>query len=235
VHELEVRGKTLTRLRQEGEHLALAVALASELSRHAELERELDAITREMTTSQNDVRGRQRTGDLVNNIIDGLREASSDVIEVQLRRLEPLLQRIYATADPHPAFRAARLISRMRGGRGRVMPQIEDPMAKIESEAPETVLSSSQMNVLAVSVFLAFNLGMPALPLDTLVLDDPLPKLRRSQPSWAHRSAPEDKRRKTTRRIDARPPIWQPARAQAASGRARWATHILSTPPDSRG
>ena len=123
------------------------------------------------------MQSRQRTGELVNTIIDGLREASSDVIDVQLRRLEPLLQRIYATADPHPAFRAARLIGRMRGGHGRVVPRIEDPTANVDSEAPATVLSSSQMNVLAVSVFLAFNLGMPALPLNTVILDDPLQSL----------------------------------------------------------
>jgi predicted ATPase len=110
-------------------------------------------------------------------MIEGLREAGSDVVDVQLRRLEPLLQRIYATADPHPAFRVARLIGRMKGGHGRVVPRIEDPTADVDSEAPETVLSSSQMNVLAVSVFLAFNLGMPALPLDAVILDDPLQSL----------------------------------------------------------
>ena len=175
--EFDERIKAFAELRQAGEQLALALARAGELSRRAELEHELDALKREVEGVQTEVQSRQQTGELVNTIIDGLREASSDVIEVQLRRLEPLLQRIYATADPHPAFRAARLIGRMRGGHGRVVPRIEDLTANVDSEAPETVLSSSQMNVLAVSVFLAFNLGMPALPLNTVILDDPLQSL----------------------------------------------------------
>ncbi len=43
--------------------------------------------------------------------------------------------------------------------------------------SPEAILSSSQMNVLAVSVFLALNLGTPALPLQVAILDDPLQSL----------------------------------------------------------
>lgn len=39
------------------------------------------------------------------------------------------------------------------------------------------VLSSSQMNALAVSIFLSLNLGTTALPLDMVVLDDPLQSL----------------------------------------------------------
>jgi predicted ATPase len=39
------------------------------------------------------------------------------------------------------------------------------------------VLSSSQLNVLAVSVFLALNLAIPTLPLQVVALDDPLQSL----------------------------------------------------------
>src|SRR5262249_9476952 len=57
------------------------------------------------------------------------------------------------------------------------VPEIKDPIHGAESDRPEMVLSSSQMNVLAVSVFLALNLGMATLPLDTVILDDPLQSL----------------------------------------------------------
>jgi single stranded DNA-binding protein len=131
----------------------------------------------QVAEAQLEVRRRDATYDMLSQIIDGLRAASSDLIEDRLDRMEPLLQRIYASADPHPAFRVARLVSRMKGGRGRVVPEITDPIYGASSETPETVLSSSQMNVLAVSVFLALNLGMPSLPLETLILDDPLQSL----------------------------------------------------------
>ncbi len=41
----------------------------------------------------------------------------------------------------------------------------------------EDLLSSSQMNALAVSIFLSLNLGVSSLPLSTAMLDDPLQSL----------------------------------------------------------
>ena len=96
------------------------------------------------------------------------------LLKSELVRLEPLLRRIYATADPHPEFRIVKLLSRMYRGSGRVVAELEDPLRNHRSEDPRAYLSSSQMNVLAVSVFLALNLGMPTLPLRVAILDDPL-------------------------------------------------------------
>jgi len=42
---------------------------------------------------------------------------------------------------------------------------------------PSVVLSSSQLNVLAVSTFLALNLAIDSLPLQIVALDDPLQSL----------------------------------------------------------
>jgi len=47
----------------------------------------------------------------------------------------------------------------------------------VSSDSPSMIFSSSQMNALAVSVFLAFNLGIGRLPLDVVILDDPLQSL----------------------------------------------------------
>lgn len=167
----------LSDLRRSGEQLSLAVARFGEWARRGEITRELESLDAAAAELAVRVHGRQKTGAMLSLVIEGLRDAGSEVIEEQLRRIEPLLQRIYATADPHPAFRVARLIARMSRGRGRVLPSVRDPLAEVESEDPQSVLSSSQLNVLAVSVFLALNLGMPALPLDTVILDDPLQSL----------------------------------------------------------
>lgn len=177
VDELDARGARLSHIRRQGEMLALALARAGQRARQAELEREIAELRRQLESARRDVGTRQETGGLVSTMIEALREAGSDLVEEQLRRLEPLLQRIYATADPHPAFRVAKLLSRIRQGRGRVITAVADPFYELESEAPGSVLSSSQMNVLAVSVFLALNLAMPALPLRTAILDDPLQSL----------------------------------------------------------
>jgi wobble nucleotide-excising tRNase len=54
---------------------------------------------------------------------------------------------------------------------------IFDPSAQLSSEMPEVILSSSQLNALAVSVFLSLNLGVSTLPLQAAILDDPLQSL----------------------------------------------------------
>ena len=160
-----------------GEQLALSLARAGQLARRSEVEREVQSVRLDVERIRREIAARSSTGDLVSSMIDGLREASLDLVGDELATLEPLLQRIYSTADPHPAFRVARLLSRMRQGRGRILAELEDTRVGLRRESPQTILSSSQMNVLAVSVFLALNLGMPMLPLKVAILDDPLQSL----------------------------------------------------------
>ena len=167
----------LTEVRLRGEALALSLARTGQISRQAEVEREVHLLRHDLSLIRDEVRVRQATGELASKIINGLRNASSDLVEGELERLEPLLQRIYATADPHPEFRMVKLLSRMYRGSGRVLAEVEDPLHDRRSEAPDAFLSSSQMNVLAVSVFLALNLGIPTLPLSVAILDDPLQSL----------------------------------------------------------
>jgi DNA repair exonuclease SbcCD ATPase subunit len=160
-----------------GERLALELTRASERARRKELEAEVEAARVALSQIDALVRSRQRTGETASRILDGLRDASSQVVAAQLERIEPLLQRVYATADPHPSFRAVRLLTRVVRGRGRLNAAVDDPLAELSTESPEAVLSSSQMNALAVSVFLALNLGVPTLPLQAAMLDDPLQSL----------------------------------------------------------
>ncbi len=169
--------ETLSNLGSRGEALALSLARTGQIARQTEVEQEVKRARRDLSGIRNDVKARQETGELVSKMIDGLRDASSDLVERELVRLEPLLRRIYATADPHPEFRNVKLLSRMYRGSGRVLAEVEDPLHDRRSEAPSAFLSSSQMNVLAVSVFLALNLGIPTLPLNVAILDDPLQSL----------------------------------------------------------
>ena len=169
--------ETLAEVASRGEVLALSLARTGQLARQTEVEHEVQRLRSDLSTVRNEIKMRQATGELVSKMIDGLRDASSDIVEDELMRLEPLLRRIYATADPHPEFRIVKLLSRMYRGSGRVLAEVQDPLHDRRSEAPGAFLSSSQMNVLAVSVFLALNLGIPTLPLSVAILDDPLQSL----------------------------------------------------------
>jgi predicted ATPase len=55
--------------------------------------------------------------------------------------------------------------------------QLDDSLELDPVDDPALVLSSSQLNVLAVVLFLSLNLGMSSSPLMTMALDDPLQSL----------------------------------------------------------
>ncbi len=167
----------LDRHRADGEQLALAITRVSEAARRRELEQQVERLSAETAKLKELVSSRELTGALAGTMLDGLRSAASDVVAAQLEKLDPLLQRIYATADPHPSFRVVRLLTKIARGRGRLNAAVFDPHAELSSESPETVLSSSQMNALAVSLFLALNFAVPTLPMQAVMLDDPLQSL----------------------------------------------------------
>ena len=164
-------------LRSEGERLTLQVARATEALQRQELAEQLSAVTRSLEQAEARIESRQRTGDLVGQIINALRSANDELVTQQLREIEPLLQRIFATVDPHPTFRAVNFLTRTGRGRGRLWTTLGDSTGGVHVQEPATVLSSSQLNVLAVSVFLALNLSIPTLPLQVVALDDPLQSL----------------------------------------------------------
>ena len=163
--------------RAHGEQLALDLTRAGERARRRELEHQVDTVRGEVGELKELVQFREQTGEVAGAVLEGLRNAASEVVAAQLEQTDPLLQRIYATADPHPSFRAVRLLTRIARGRGRLNTAVLDPHAGLSSESPEAVLSSSQMNALAVSVFLALNLGVRTLPMQAVILDDPLQSL----------------------------------------------------------
>jgi DNA repair exonuclease SbcCD ATPase subunit len=174
---IEQRHESSAVLREAGESLALALAKSSELTRRAELTREREALALTVEGSVAAVAARRETGELAGRILERLRTSAEQLVQAQLSQIEPLVERVYARVDPHPAFRRVQLSSRFEHSRGRISASVEDTLANVVVKRPGTVLSSSQLNALAVSIFLALNLGVPTLPLDSVLLDDPLQSL----------------------------------------------------------
>lgn len=164
-------------LGDNGEELALKLVSATELAQRAEIEKEIRMVAEESNRLEKSLKTRNSTSELVGRILNGLRDAGYFVVEEQLKCIEPLLQRIYATMDPHPSFRMVRFLANLRRGHGLLDTEIKDPSLQITSDSPNVVLSSSQVNALAVTVFLAFNLGIRSLPIHAAILDDPLQSL----------------------------------------------------------
>lgn len=164
-------------LEADGERISLQVARAGERARRSELAARVDSLEAEVASMSETVEARRATGVRAATILEALREASSDVVTEQLRRVEPLLRRIYAMADPHPSLRDVRFALSSPRGRGHLDTRLDDSMHTVSASTPKTILSSSQLNALAVSVFLALNLGVPSIPLGAAILDDPLQSL----------------------------------------------------------
>lgn len=167
----------VTNLQRTGESMSLRLAQSSEQAAMDELRREADMLRGEIADREKLIADRNQTGERAQHVIEALREAASAVVEERLREIGPLLQSIYARIDPHPAFRLITFLSRVVRGKGQLSTVVSDPIEEKHCDIPAAVLSSSQVNALAVSVFLALNIGVAKPPLSVALLDDPLQSL----------------------------------------------------------
>jgi hypothetical protein len=177
IGECEALTQRLLDLQRAGESLALGLAQSTDEATVGELRREGEALRGQLGEIEKVIVGRNQTGETAQRVIEALREAASAVVEERLGAMGPLLQNIYARIDPHPAFRTVSFFSRVVRGKGQLSTVVSDPVAKKECDLPASILSSSQVNALAVSVFLAMNVGVQRPPLAVAMLDDPLQSL----------------------------------------------------------
>lgn len=179
VRAQEELSRLIERLRNHeaaGESLGLVLAQAGEQARRAELENQVEDVRRQVEELQQEIALRSGTSRVVDSVVDGLRDIASEIVSSKLTAIDPILRRVYARIDPHPAFREAEIRTSTSYGRGRLAMRVYDSAKEVFAE-PLRVLSSSQMNALAVSIFLSFNLGMSSLSLRVAILDDPLQSL----------------------------------------------------------
>jgi len=177
IDDADALTKRAAELQRVGELLALGLAQSSAVATIDELRREAETLRRDNAARERVISARNETGERAQAVIEALREAASAVVEERLREIGPLLQGVYARIDPHPSFRFVSFLSRVVRGKGQLSTVVSDPLAEKECDLPASILSSSQVNALAVSVFLALNLGVPKPPLSVAMLDDPLQSL----------------------------------------------------------
>ena len=168
---------TLARLLSDGERLSLQVLRLGEQRQRDELTAERIQVTARLDAATSRIAGEEATRVLSGRIIEGLRDASLAVTAKQITQIAPLFQRIYSRIDPHPTFRVTQIVAGMERGRGKLEVGISDPDAFAQARDAGPLLSSSQMNSFAVSLFLAMNLALPSLRLGVTILDDPLQSL----------------------------------------------------------
>jgi DNA repair exonuclease SbcCD ATPase subunit len=169
--------EALAAAQMTGEAFALQLSQAGEHATIQELQREIETTRVKLQEEDKELARRTATGEQAQRVIEALREAASRVVTERVKEIEPLLSDIYSRIDVHPAFRVVRFLASVVRGRGQLAAVVSDPLSEVECDSPWTVLSSSQMNALAVCVFLSLNLSVSRPPLEVTILDDPLQSL----------------------------------------------------------
>ncbi len=167
----------LQEVRRLGEGLTVSLARISEFDRLAEYRTQLASVEAECGRRAVELALRDFASSDAKLVHESLRQVGETLVGAELERIEPLVQRIYSSVDPHPSFRAVRFLTETKRGRGHLWTSISDSVQSLTVNDPKLVLSSSQLNVLAVVAFLALNLSVPTLPLQLVALDDPLQSL----------------------------------------------------------
>lgn len=173
----DLQEKLLKNHMAEGETLSLNVASELASTRIKSIQSELEHAQSILTEKRTALLKRNRTSEKAKFLIEQVRGARSKVAIDRLTEIEPLLQRVLARIDPHPTFRIVKFATDIIRGKGRLDTELHDLTQGLSCKAPEAILSSSQLNALAVSTFLSFNLAFPNLPLDAAILDDPIQSL----------------------------------------------------------
>ncbi|MEP6341982.1 MAG: AAA family ATPase [Maricaulaceae bacterium] len=176
IEQYHLRINRLAGLIEMGEKVNLALVRESEKSQLSALEAEQKRYRKEIDTLQKEIVALQKTDSTVTQFIEGLRSASLEIARSKIEDIAPLFQRIYSRIDPHPTFKVTELVAKNKGGKGKVEVFINDPNLDENLEAGP-ILSSSQLNAFAVSLFLALNLSIPNFKLNITMLDDPLQNL----------------------------------------------------------
>lgn len=177
IEAAQLRVDGVRELRTRGEALAVKHARSTEEGKRRDLEQHLANIAKQVAKLDIELLGRRRTAETAKRLLAQLQKAESRIVEGRIQDLSPLLTRIYRRMDPHPSFRNVSLHATTYYGRGRLRPTVVDPTREIGPQDPNLVLSSSQLNVLALSIFLSLNLGLATLPLTAAFLDDPVQSL----------------------------------------------------------
>lgn len=177
LQEYEQQSQRIRQARATGERLSLAIARLGESARRQELDSQLVEANMQLANQESVLQSRQETRISATRILEALRAGTVSIVVQRLESMESLVQGIYSRIDPHPTFQSVSLLARSYGGRGQLSVEVGDLVADKTNENPMTVLSSSQINALAVTLFLSTNFSMTNPPIDAVILDDPMQSL----------------------------------------------------------
>lgn len=125
---------------------------------------------------QEKVDGIKASRRLAKRLNQAARKETRNVIGNLIKAHEPLINNFYHQVNPHPRFTTIRFVPKSIPGRGGgnavFIEAIDDFDQKVIN--PSLTFSSAQLNVLAISIFLAIHTNQAWCKLDTILMDDPI-------------------------------------------------------------
>ena len=156
------------------------IALADALKQQRTVRRQLAQIESGLTSQRHAVaRLSERRRELADKVSKAdstcswLGELLVEATGKVLKSATPLVNELYARLDIHPTMRRFDFHAERHYQAGRILPWLYDDEAGIEGNAGH-LLSSAQLNVLAVCLFFSMNLIQRWSPLDVVLMDDPV-------------------------------------------------------------
>lgn len=107
------------------------------------------------------------------SLLNASTKAVVDVTGQWLSELSPLFGAVYNRLAAHPTFTELGLEHDIYYGKGRTLPRVYDRLLDI-SDNPQLVCSEGQLNIVALSYFIAFALSAGERSLPFMIMDDPL-------------------------------------------------------------
>lgn len=145
-----------------------------ELSRKIENQRaHVDELTADLERLSISVATANKEADEARTLARATTQAITNITRQRFELLAPLVAEIYSRLDPHPAFTRLDYDLEVYYQRPRADPIVIDEENDIRAD-PLLIFSSSQMNVVALTFFLAMNWSSGSAALPFLLLDDPL-------------------------------------------------------------
>jgi DNA repair exonuclease SbcCD ATPase subunit len=171
-------------LRDERDKLKATIQAAesgfASVSQHQSVTRRLRALDRDLAEQEErvallraEVQDLQERLGGAERIAQWLGENIVDATATVIRSTTPLVNELYARLDVHPTFRRFDFQSDRRYSAGHIRPWVYDDDREVDGNAAH-LLSSAQLNALAVCLFLSLNLAQASAGLQTVMLDDPV-------------------------------------------------------------
>lgn len=144
--------------------------------RYDYLEGEIKELKRKERILRKGVESIQTSKKFAERLNRAARKETRTVIKNLIKSHEPIINEFYRQINPHPRFTIINFMLKGISGRGGGNAVFIEATDEYEKKVinPSLTFSSAQLNVLAISIFLAIHTNQAWSKLDTIMMDDPI-------------------------------------------------------------